>query len=413
MIIDENTPYFFNHTLANGLRVVFKPENCAVSYCGIAINTGSRDENMHEHGMAHFTEHMLFKGTTKRKSGHIINRLEHVGGELNAFTTKEETVVYAAVLNEYTERAIELIADITLHSTFPQKEIDKEVIIILDEIQSYKDSPSEQIFDDFEDILFGDNQLGHNILGKPEMLRELTTEKALDFVNRQYLPHEMVLFVSGEFDFKQIIRWAEKHLAVPERKTLPLTRIAQTEYVPQKKIVDRNTHQVHYMLGNIAYSLFHKQRMGMFLLTNILGGSGMNSLLNLSLREKHGLVYNVESSFQPFTDNGMWTVYFGCDPVNMKRCEELVYSTLAKLRDQRISESALTKYKLQLIGQIAIASESKENMALSICKSFLRYDKIDNLETARKNIEAVTAEEIQIIAQEIFQPEQFSTLIYK
>jgi len=413
MTIDENTPYFYNHTLANGFRVVYKPENGTVSYCGIAINTGSRDEDNHEQGMAHFTEHMLFKGTSKRRSAHIINRLEHVGGELNAFTSKEETVVYAAVLNEYTERAIELIADITLHSTFPQKEIDKEVIIILDEIQSYNDSPSELIYDDFEELLFGEHQLGHNILGKAEVLQQLTTEKALDFVNRQYLPHEMVLFVTGKFDFKQIIRWAEKYLSIPERKTLPLTRVAPIQYFPQKKVVNKNTNQVHFMLGNIAYSLFHEQKMGMYLLTNILGGPGMNSLLNLSLREKHGLVYNVESSFQPFTDTGMWTVYFGCDPDNAQRCEDLVYSELAKLRDQKISESALKKYKLQLMGQMAIGSESKENMALSIGKSFLRYNKIDTLETARKNIEAVTAEQLQEIAQTIFKPDHFSTLIYK
>jgi len=413
MIFDESTPYFFNHTLANGFRIVFKPENSTVSYCGIAINNGSRDEKDHEQGMAHFTEHLLFKGTAKRRSAHIINRLEHVGGELNAFTSKEETVVYAAVLNEYTERAIELIADITLHSTFPQKEIDKEVIIILDEIQSYRDTPSELIFDDFEDLLFGEHQLGHNILGKAEVLQQITTQKALEYVNRQYLPHEMVMFVTGNFDFKQIIRWAEKYLNVTERNTAPLARIAPTQYIPQKKMVDKNTHQVHFMLGNRAYNLYDSQKMGMYLLTNILGGPGMNSLLNLSLREKHGLVYNVESSFQPFTDTGMWTVYFGCDPDNAQRCEELVYSELAKLREQKISESALKKYKLQLMGQIAIGSESKENMALSIAKSFLRYNKIDNLETARKNIEAVTADQLQEIAQTIFNPEQFTTLIYR
>lgn len=413
MHLDENKPYFHSHTLENGMRVVFKPENSTVSYCGIAINSGSRDELEHEQGMAHFTEHMLFKGTAKRRSANIINRLEHVGGELNAFTSKEETVVYAAVLNEYTERAVELIADITLHSTFPQKEIDKEVIIILDEIQSYRDTPSELIFDDFEDLLFGGHQLGHNILGTAEVLQQLTTGKALEYVNRQYLPHEMVLFVTGKFDFKQIIRWAEKYVNIPARKTTPLARVAPTQYIPQKKIENKSTNQVHFILGNIAYNLFHKEKMAMYLLTNILGGSGMNSLLNLSLREKHGLVYNVESSFQPFTDTGMWTVYFGCDPDNALRCEELVYVELAKLRDQKISESALKKYKLQLMGQMAIGSENKENMALSIAKSFLRYDKIDDLETARRNIEAVTAEQLQDIAQTIFKPDQFSTLIYR
>ncbi len=404
---------YYNHTLANGLRIVFKPDNCAVSYCGIVINTGSRDELEDEQGMAHFIEHMLFKGTSKRRSAHIINRLEHVGGELNAFTSKEETVVYAAVLNEYTERAIELISDITLRSTFPQKEIDKETVIILDEIQSYNDSPSELIYDDFEELLFDGHHLAHNILGKPEVLENLTTQKALSFANRQYLPHEMVLFVTGKLQFRQLIRWAEKYLNKTGSESKPLNRTKPEKYIPEKKLIDRNTHQVHFILGNIAYNLYHPNRMGLYLLNNILGGPGMNSLLNLSLREKHGLVYNVESVFQPFTDTGMWTVYFGCDPDNAKRCEELVYNELSKLREQKISHSALKKYKLQLMGQMAIASESKENMALSIGKSFLRYDKIDEPETIRKHIEEITADQLQEIANEIFNPEQFSTLTYK
>lgn len=406
-------PYFYSHLLENGMRVILKPDISTVSYCGIAINTGSRDENNDEQGMAHFTEHLLFKGTAKRRSAHIINRLEHVGGELNAFTSKEETVVYATVLHEYTERAIELIADITLHSVFPQKEIEKEIVIILDEIQSYQDTPSEQIFDDFEELLFGEHQLGHSILGKAEVLQQITTEKALAYYNRQYLPHEMVLFVTGNFEFKQIIRWAEKYMDIPERQTSPLERISEHTYVPQQKISNKNTNQVHFMLGNIAYDLYHKQKMGLYLLTNILGGPGMNSLLNLSLREKHGLVYHVESSFQPFTDTGMWNVYFGCDPDNARRCEDLVYAALAKLRDQKISDSALKKYKLQLMGQLAIGSENKENMALSIGKSFLRYNRLEDLEQVRRNIESVTAEQLQEIAQQIFVPEQFTTLIYK
>jgi len=413
MINSDQTPYYYTHTLENGMRVLLKPDNSTVSYCGIAVNTGSRDELQNEFGMAHFIEHMLFKGTAKRRSAHIINRLEHVGGELNAFTSKEETVIYAAVLREYTERAIELIADITLHSTFPQPEIDKEVVIILDEIQSYKDSPSELIYDDIEDLLFGEHQLGHNILGKPEVLQSMTTEKALAYVNRQYLPHEMVFFVTGNFEFKQIVRWAEKHLNVPKVDAEPLLRTSNLNYTPTKKVIDRNTHQVHFMLGNIAYNLTHPNRMGLYLLTNILGGPGMNSLLNLSLREKHGLVYNVESNFQPFTDTGMWTVYFGCDPDNSQRCEELVYSELAKLREKKISESALKKYKLQLMGQMAIASEIKENMALSMGKSFLRFDKIDSLDVTHKRIQSITSDELYEIANEIFNPEQFSVLIYK
>ena len=401
------------HVLSNGLQLVFKPDSCAVSYCGLVINTGSRDENEAEQGMAHFIEHMLFKGTDKRRSAHIINRLEHVGGELNAFTSKEETVVYAAVLNEYTERALELIADIALHSTFPQKEIDKEIDIILDEIQSYNDSPSELIYDDFEELLFEGHPLAHNILGNPDVLKKLDTEKSIAYISKNYLQNEMVLFVTGNTDFEQVKRWAVKYYDTKTVNESKKQRIAPETYIPKRKLVEKNTHQVHFVVGNIAYNMYHPNRMGLYLLNNILGGPGMNSLLNLSLREKHGLVYHVESSFQPFTDTGMWTVYFGCDPDNAAKCEELIYTELTKLREQKISESALKKYKLQLMGQMAIASENKESLALSIGKSYMRYGKIDSLETVRQVINAISAEQMQEIACEIFDPEKFSSLMYR
>lgn len=401
------------HKLNNGLQLVFKPDNCAVSYCGLVINTGSRDENEQEHGMAHFIEHMLFKGTSKRRSAHIINRLEHVGGELNAFTSKEETVVYAAVLNEYTERALELIADIALNSTFPQKEIDKEVDIILDEIQSYNDSPSELIYDDFEELLFDGHSLAHNILGNPDVLKKLDTQKSLAYVSENYFPSEMVLFITGNTGFEQLKRWAVKYFDVKHNRETQRERKAPENYRPKRKVIEKNTHQVHFMVGNPAYNMYHPNRMGLYLLNNILGGPGMNSLLNLSLREKHGLVYHVESSFQPFTDTGMWTVYFGCDPDNAAKCEELIYNELTKLREQQISESALKKYKLQLMGQMAIASENKESLALSIGKSFLRYGRIDSLDTVRRMINDITAAQLQEIARETFNPEKFSSLMYR
>ncbi|HEY6914258.1 MAG TPA: pitrilysin family protein [Paludibacter sp.] len=400
------------YTLSNGIRIIHKQDISAVAYCGIVINTGSRDEAENEQGMAHFIEHMLFKGTEKRRSGHIINRLEHVGGELNAYTSKEETVVYAGVLKEYFERAMELIADIVLHSNFPQKEIDKEVVIILDEIQSYNDSPSELIFDDFEEQLFDNHPIGHNILGKSELLEKYSTEDAFRFVKKHYRPEELVFFALGELDFKQLVRWAEKYLHTENDGSKVFERIPPTSYKPIKKEINKNTHQVHFMMGNRAYDLFHPNRMGMYLLNNILGGPGMNSLLNLSLREKHGLVYNVESSYQPFTDTGMWSVYFGCDPENVARCEQLIHTELQKLREQQLSENSLKKYKLQLVGQMAIASENKENLALSLGKSFMRYGKIDDLETVKQLIEEVTAEKLQEIANEIFDIKQLSVLKY-
>ncbi len=400
------------HTLPNGLRLIYKPDYSAVSYCGMVINTGSRDESDSEQGMAHFIEHMLFKGTAKRRSGHIINRLEHVGGELNAFTTKEETVIFAIVLNEHLERAMELVSDIVLHSTFPQKEIEKEVVIILDEIQSYNDNPSELIFDDFEEMIFEHYPIGHNILGRAELLEHYTTADAVSFVSKQYCLQEMVFFALGDLNFKQLIRWAEKYLQTDNIQNLQPKRISPANYTPSSRKIEKNTHQVHFMLGNRSYHLYHPNRMGMYLLNNILGGPGMNSLLNLSLREKHGLVYNVESNYQPFTDTGMWSVYFGCDTENATRCEQLVFAELQKLREMPLSENALKKYKLQLMGQMAIANEQKENLALSLGKSILRYGHIANLETIRKRIEAVTAEQLQMIANEVFDVEKLSVLKY-
>jgi len=400
------------YTLSNGLRLIHKPDKTAVTYCGLVINTGSRDETEPEQGMAHFIEHMVFKGTAKRRSGHIINRLENVGGELNAYTSKEETAVFATVLTAYSERAMELVADIVLHSVFPQKEIEKEVVVIIDEIQSYKDSPSELIFDDFEEMLFSNHPIGHNILGRQELLEHYSTEDALRFVGKQYHPEEMVFFSLGDVNFNQIIRWAEKYLQtdINEKKMLP--RLAPTSYTPARREIVKNTHQVHFLAGNRAYDMYHPNRMGMFLLNNILGGPGMNSLLNLSLREKHGLVYNVESSYQPFTDTGMWSVYFGCDTDNATRCEQLVYAELQKLREQCLSANVLKKYKLQLMGQLAISTEQKEIMALSMGKSYLRYGKVDELETIRQHVEAVTAQQLQAIANEVFDPEKLSVLRY-
>lgn len=400
------------YTLPNGIRIIHKPDISAVAYCGIVINAGSRDEAETEYGMAHFVEHMLFKGTEKRRSGHIINRLENVGGELNAYTSKEETVVYAGVLKEYFERAMELIADIVLHSNFPQKEIDKEVVIILDEIQSYNDSPSELIYDDFEELIFDNHPIGHNILGRPELLEKFSTQDASEFVTKHYRPEELVFFAQGDLNFKQLVRWGHKYL--DQDNAIPKTpeRTPPTSYKPVRKEINKNTHQVHFIMGNRAYDLNHPDRMGMYLLNNILGGPGMNSLLNLSLREKHGLVYNVESSFQPFTDTGMWSVYFGCDPENAARCEQLILAELQKLREQPLPETALKKYRLQLVGQMAIASENKENMALSLGKSYMRYGKIDDLDVVKQMIEEVTAEKLQAIANEIFDIKQLSVLKY-
>lgn len=403
------------YTLPNGLRLIHSAERSSVAYCGVAVNTGSRDEREEEFGMAHFVEHMLFKGTAKRRSAHIINRLENVGGDLNAFTSKEETVVYASILKEYLERAVELIADVVLHSTFPQREIDKEVEVILDEIDSYNDTPSELIYDDFENLLFHRHALGHLILGDAERLQSFTTDDACRFVKRQYRPEQMVFFVSGDVPFKTLVRWVEKYFAeaVPSVGEERVPRVAPGQYHAGVKILEKDTHQTHVAIGNRAYDLYHADRMGLYLLNNILGGPGMSSLLNLSLRERRGLVYNVDSIYQPFSDTGEWCVYFGCDPDNAGRCEQLVYKELKKLRENRFSDVVLHKYKLQLMGQMAIASENRENMALSLGKSYMRYGRVDDLEDIRKKIDGITAGQLLRIANEIFVPEQLTVLKYK
>lgn len=400
------------HTLSNGLRLVHLPNNSSVSYCGVIINVGSRDENDCDYGMAHFIEHMLFKGTKKRNSRQIINRLEDVGGELNAYTSKEETVVYSGYLNEYSERAIELIADIVQNSLFPQYEIEKEIEIIQDEIQSYNDSPSELIFDDFEEMLFFSNPMAHNVLGKGETITGFDTARAIKFYNTHYTPDEMVFFSLGSVDFDKIIRWCQKYfISTSNENNVQLRQIPDMQ--PAETVVlKKNTHQVHCMIGSRAYDIYHPDRLVLYLLNNILGGPGMNSLLNLSLREKHGLVYNVEAEYQAFTDTGWWAVYFGCDPENAAKCEKLIRNELAGLCNNTITVQKLKRYKLQLMGQMAISSENKENLALSLGKSYLRFGRFDELEEVRTKINAITPEQLQRVACEIFNPDKLTILKY-
>lgn len=400
------------HTLSNGIRIILEPRKTAVTYCGMVINVGSRDEAEEEYGMAHFIEHMLFKGTEKRRSRQIINYLENVGGEMNAYTSKEETVVYTSVLKEYTERAIELVGDVVLHSVFPQKEIDKEIEIILDEIQMYNDSPSDLIYDDFEEILFANHSLEHNILGKPELLERFTSADAKQFTTSHYNSHEMIFFLLGDFELKKVVRWAEKHFQIDNSTSKATSRIAPTNYKVQSKTISRQTHQVHFLLGNQAYDYYHPNRLTFYLLNNILGGSGMNSLLNLSLREKHGLVYQVDAIYQPFSDTGMWSIYFGCDANDVDKCERLVRKELKKLCEIPISDKMLKQAKLQLMGQLAISNEINESRALTLGKSLLRFGQVDDLSVICQKLENITSARLLDVANEIFAPNQLSVLKY-
>jgi predicted Zn-dependent peptidase len=400
------------YQLPNGLRLIHKQENTPVCYCGMVVDAGSRDELPQEHGLAHLVEHLMFKGTLKRRSGHIINCLENVGGELNAFTSKEETVVYAAVLSEHLEKAVDLIGDIIFNSVFPEKEIEKEKIVIIDEIQSYNDSPSELIYDDFEELLFHEHPLGHNILGDEALLNSFSQNDLKRFTQRLYTPETMVFYVVGKADEKKLLRWAEKYFVNRNDIVSKSVRKAPASYTSTRKKIKKDTFQVHQMIGNLAYNLHHSDRLSMYLLNNILGGPGMNSLLNLSLREKHGLVYTVDSVYQPFTDTGAWMIYYGCDEKNLPKCERLVKNVLNRLCDEKIADKQVNKYKLQLLGQMAIASENRENLGVSMGKSLLRYGKVDTLGSVKNMIMEINADKLREVAGIAFNEKQLTSLTY-
>ncbi|MFV0417666.1 MAG: M16 family metallopeptidase [Dysgonomonas sp.] len=403
---------YLTHTLANGLRIVHKPIEGNVSYCGFVINAGTRDELAEEYGMAHFVEHMLFKGTTKRRSHHIINRMETVGGELNAYTNKEETVIYSVFLEQHFQRAIELISDLTFHSEFPQTEIEKEIEVIIDEIHSYEDNPSELIFDEFENLVFEGSQIGHNILGEVDILQGFDTAKSRQFVDRYYVPSNIVFFSLGHTDFKKVVYLAEKYLSDIAVSAYLNNRIVPNEARPVHRKIDKETSQVHALIGCRSYSIHDPKRKVLHLLNNILGGPGMNNRLNVSLREKRGYVYNVDSMATAYTDTGILSIYFGCDKRNADKCVELVYKELKKLRDEKLTASQLAAAKKQLIGQIGIMNDNHENLSLSIGKSFLHYNHFNSMEEVVNRIESVTSEQIQEVANEIFDEKKLFRLLY-
>ena len=401
------------HTLSNGLRIIHEPSSSKVAYCGFAVDAGTRDEAENEQGMAHFVEHLIFKGTRKRKAWHILNRMENVGGDLNAYTNKEETVIYSAFLTEHFGRALELLADIVFHSTFPQNEIEKETEVIIDEIQSYEDTPSELIFDDFEDMIFRNHPLGRNILGRPDLLKKFRSEDAMAFTSRFYQPSNMVFFVLGDFNFQKIVRQVEKLLVDLPLVTVENQRTIPPLYVPEQLVVHKETHQAHVMIGSRGYNAYDDKRTALYLLNNILGGPGMNSRLNVSLRERRGLVYSVESFLTSYTDTGAFCIYFCTDPEDVDTCLKLTYKELKRMRDVKMTSSQLMAAKKQLIGQIGVASDNNENNALGMAKTFLHYNKYESSESVFRRIEALTAEGLLEVANEMFAEEYLSTLIYR
>ena len=443
------------HTLDNGLRIIHLPSDSKVVYCGYQINAGTRNEEPGEEGLAHFCEHVTFKGTERRKAWHILNCLESVGGDLNAYTNKEGTVYYSAILKEHIARAVDLLSDIVFHSVYPQAEIDKEVEVICDEIESYNDSPAELIYDEFENILFKGSPLGHNILGTAEQVRSFKTEDALRFTRKLYRPDNAIFFAYGDIDFKKLVKLIRKALGeCPKGRELACSadcksaetpteeRIAEetptgetpteemeagdanhkvqsSKFKVQSKVagktivMQKNTHQAHVMIGTRAYDVNDDRRMPLYLLNNMLGGPGMNAKLNLALREHNGLVYTVESTMVAYGDTGTWSIYFGCDEHDVKRCLRLVRKELDKFMQKPLSDAQLKAAKKQIKGQIGVACDNRENFALDFGKSFLHYGWEKNVDRLYEQVDAITAAQIQAVAQELFDKDRLTTLIFK
>ena len=430
----DTSAHFYTETLPCGLRIVCAPSATDVAYCGIAVNAGTRDELPDENGLAHFCEHLTFKGTHRRRAWHILNRMETVGGDLNAYTGKEETIYYTAFLKEHFARAADLLVDITLGSTYPQAEMNKEVEVVIDEIESYNDSPAELIFDDFENLVFRGHPLGRNILGEAGRLREFRSMDVQRFATRLYRPDNMVFFVFGRIPPATVRREVDKALkrvalSLPEssetRQALNLQghtatplndatigRTAVPEYHPQEIVMHKDTHQSHVMIGARAYSSRDPRHLSLYLLNNILGGPGMNSRLNLSLRERNGLVYTVESCMTSYTDTGIWSIYFGCDPHDVSRCRRLVAKELRRLADAPLDAKALEAAKRQIKGQIGISHDSFENVALAMGKRFLHYNHTQDIDALYRKIDALTPADLHTVAQDLFREDRLTTLIY-
>ena len=427
------------YILDNGLRIIHMPSDSKVVYCGYQINAGTRNEEPGEEGLAHFCEHVTFKGTERRKAWHILNCLESVGGDLNAYTNKEGTVYYSAILKEHIARAVDLLTDIVFHSVYPQAEIDKEVEVICDEIESYNDSPAELIYDEFENIIFKGSPLGHNILGTAEQVRSFKTEDALRFTRKLYRPDNAIFFAYGDIDFNKLVRLLKKSFLSEERRVKSeettfgdrresqfnspeaqaqfniqhSTFNTQHSFEGQTIVMQKNTHQAHVMIGTRAYDVNDSRRMPLYLLNNMLGGPGMNAKLNLALREHNGLVYTVESTMVAYGDTGIWSIYFGCDEHDVKRCLRLVRKELDKFMQKPLSEAQLKAAKKQIKGQVGVACDNRENFALDFGKSFLHYGWEKNVDRLYEQVDEITAEQIQAVAQELFDKDRLTTLIFR
>ncbi len=404
---------YLTHRLQNGIRVIHKPSDAYVAHCGLTINAGSRDEKPAEQGLAHFIEHAVFKGTQKRRAHHILSHMENVGGELNAYTTKEDTCIHASFMHTFYQRWFDLLSDILFNSVFPERELEKEKDIIIDEINSYKDNPGEQIFDDFDAVVYDGHPLGSNILGTPKNLKAFDKVHIIEFMRRNYATEEMVICSVGRISFVELIRLAEKYFGHITPSQRINGRHAFNSYLPRQKVVKRRNHQAHCVIGGTAYHASHESKTALVLLNNMLGGPGLNSRLNMAVREKHGFCYNIESHYLPYSDSGIFCIYFGTDPDSIEKTLSLIRKELNRFRIQKLGLLQLKRAKQQLIGQVAITFESNQAEMLSMGKSLLLFNKVDTIEEINQKIEAISASNILEAANELLDADRLSMLTYK
>jgi len=400
------------HTLPNGIRLLQVPSASAISHACIIINSGSRDESEEKAGLAHFIEHLIFKRTKKRNTNQILNRLESVGADLNAYTTKEYTCIHASFLNPYLDRTLELFNDIVFHSTFPEDEMEKEKGVILDEIASYLDQPEEAIYDDFEDLVFAGHSLGRNILGSIESVSRLTQKDIHQFIKNNYHTDRIVIAVLGNYSLNKVIKTGSKYYSEIQANPYTVTRAAPGKAAVVNEVLNKPIQQAHAVLGTQAYSLHHPYKTGLLLLNNLLGGTGMSSILNLQIREKYGIAYTIETGYSPLSDTGIFTLYFGTDKEKLDKAWALIFKEFKKIKDKPFTEVQLQKAKNKFIGQIALGEENRIGLIISMAKSLIDYDKIDDLETVFSKIQAVNAGDMVNIANEILDPGNLTALTF-
>jgi predicted Zn-dependent peptidase len=403
---------FFTHQFSNGVRLIHLPSSSSVAHCGVVVNTGTRDELKNEHGMAHLLEHMAFKGTKNRKAFHIIGRIEDVGGEIDAYTTKELTCYYTSFLNRHYKRTLELLADITFNAIYPEKEIEKEKDVVLEEIQMYKDSPSELIFDDFEELFYAKHPIGRNILGTPKSVKAITRQDIRNFRQRMYNTDQIVITSVGNIKPEMLVRWGEQYFNAQPASHRQEKRVKVTSPEVFHKVMKKRTNQAHCITGIEAYHHAHPKRYILRLITNMLAGPAMNTRLNRELRENRGLAYHVESFYTAYSDSGVLGIYFGTDKSKVDKALAGIHKELKKLRDQKSGTLQMSRARNQLMGQIAISSENYSNMMLAMGKNMLFFNTSDTIKETIERIERISAEEVLEVSNEIFKPDLFSTLIY-